>query len=494
MPKEIKITLIHPPKPKSLRSKERGQWVRPLGLHYMAAVLEKHGFPVTILDFEKDLVDESQRVAILKDSPSDLFGITSVTYTRFQAIAIAREIKKIFPKSVVLVGGVHFQFVAEETLSHINEIDIVCYGEGENVILNVARAITSGKSVEEMYDIPGIVFRRGDKIVRTPPQPLIKNLDEIPFYTNFTWEDYPEYVTVGNGKIRAITIITSRGCPYKCAFCSMGASKYRVRSAGNVLDEIEYFVDRFGLNAVYFFDATFAASPKHVKSLCDEMINRKVNIKWSCGLRADTPLDLLPLMKEAGLVSFTLGVESGSPKILESISKGISLEQVENIIKAAEQLDIEVPCFFMLSHPDETLEDAMETVEFQRKIMKHRNVVVVSSIVTMIFPGTKVEKLAKERGILPQDFSWALPYKSEISDKFAMSENIPLYLERMTPSEIEKIVKLNSFRIFQNASLFFLIRGWAYIVFSKRDFRLLLNYLVRLTRYLIYKVHRRVLV
>ena len=442
MPKKIAITLIHPPKPKSLIFKSR-QYGRPLSLHSMAATLEKNGFKVTILDFEKDLVDKYQRVAILRNNPSDLFGITCVTYTRFEAIDTARDIKRIFPKAVIIVGGVHFKFVAEETLSYVDEIDIVCAGEGENVILNVAQSLDSGKTVEEMHDIPGIVLRKWDKVVRTPPQPLIQNLDEVPFYTNFTWDDYPEYlITVDKEKVRAVRLNAGRGCPNKCAFCSAGGSPYRARSAGNVLDEIEYFIERLNIRAVYFYDDTFAANPTKTRLLVNEIKNRKLNIKWHCGLRADTPLDLLPPMKEAGLTSFTLGIESGSPAILKSLSKGITLEQVEKLIKRTAQLRVKADCFFMLSHPDETFKDALKTVKFRKKIMKYRNVNALPPTVTMIFPGTRVERLAKERGILPKNFSWAMPYKSEISKKFAMAENIPIYLEKLTPSEIDKILKL----------------------------------------------------
>jgi len=488
----IRITLIHPPKPKSLRKKSR-QWVRPLGLHYLAAMLKKHDFKVTILDFEKDLVDESQRVAILKDSPSELFGITSVTYTRFQAIDIARDIKTIYPKSVVMVGGVHFRFVAEETLHHVKEIDIVCIKEGENVILDVARAIASGKRVEEMDDVPGIVFRKDGQIVRTNRGPIIKNLDEIPFYTDFTWEDYPEYVTVAGEEFPACTVITSRGCPYRCAFCSMGDSVYRHRSPGHVVDEMEYFIDRFGIQAFHFFDSTLAANPKHCGSIAKEIINRGLTIKWSCGLRADTSLDLLPLMKEAGLVSFTLGVEAGSPRILNSLRKGITLEQVESIIERADQLNIEVSAFFMLSHPDETFEDALQTVLFRRRIWKHSNVHPMPFTVTMVFPGTEVERMAKDRGILPQNFSWSLPYESEVSNRFAMSENIPIYLENMTPEEIERILTIDSSfyklkYLLDSKSDSLTIRKWARIIFARRGFRRWFRFVFNYLLYLKYHI------
>jgi len=492
MSKELRVVLIHPPKPKTLQSETRRQWVRPLGLHYLAAWLEKNGFKVKILDFEKDVMSQSQRAAVLRDNPADLFGITSVSYTRFEATNIASDIKRIFPNSMVIVGGVHFTFVAEDVLSRVNGIDAVCIGEGENVILSVAMAIASGKNSQQLDDIPGIAFRRDGKIIRTPPQPIVKDIDRFPFYADFTWEDYPEYVSIGEQNIPAMSIITSRGCPNRCAFCSMAGSNFRIRSPGNVADEIEYFIDRFGIQAVHFFDSTFAVSPKHCTSIVNEIINRKLNIKWSCGLRADTPLELLPLMKEAGLVSFTLGVESGSPTILKSISKGITLEQTEEIIARAEQLNIRVSPFFMLSHPDETYENAMETVAFRNKIRKYRNIDPMSFSVTMIFPGTEVERLAKERGILAKDFSWSSPYQSKLSEKFAMGENVPLYLEKMTPSQIERVLNIDRFNSIQMAHSFAsLVRTGIDTVFVKRDFRSLSVYFSLLFKYLSYQIYRR---
>ncbi|MFC2043818.1 B12-binding domain-containing radical SAM protein [Chloroflexota bacterium] len=492
MSKELSVTLIQPPKPKSLLLKTRRQWVRPLGLHYMAAWLKKLDCKVKILDFEKDLVSQSERTTILRDNPANLFGITSTTYTRFEAIKIAMDIKRIFPKSVVIAGGVHFMFVAKDTLSSIDDIDIVCIGEGEHVITSVAKAIASGKNLQQLDDIPGIAFRKDGKIIMTPPQPIVKDIDQFPFYTGFKWDDYPEYVDVGGQSLKAMTIITSRGCPNRCAFCSMGGSSFRTRSPGNVADEIEYFIGRFGIQAVHFFDSTFAASPKHCSAVVNEIINRKLKIKWSCGLRADTPTDLLPLMKEAGLVSFTLGIESGSPDILKSISKGITLEQTEGIIAQAEQLDIRVSPFFMLSHPDETFEKALETLEFRNRIKKYHNLNPMSFSVTMIFPGTEVERLAKQRGILAEDFSWSSPYQSNISERLVMGENVPIYIEKMTPSQIEKILKIDKFNSIQIAHSFpSLVWTGIHTIFAKRDFHSLYYYLSLLLNYISYKIRRR---
>ncbi len=461
-------------------------------MHYMAAWLEKHDFKVKILDFEKDLVSQSERSAILRDNAANVFGITSTTYTRFEAVDIARDIKRIFPRSVVIVGGVHFAFVAEDVLSRIAEIDIVCVGEGEHVILSVANAIASGKTPEQLDDIPGIAFRQDGKVITTPPQPVVRDIDQFPFYTGFTWDDYPEYVAVGDRQIPAMTIITSRGCPNRCSFCSMGGSLFRVRTPGNVADEIEYFVDRFSVQAVHFFDSTFAASPKHCSSIANEILKRKMDIKWSCGLRADTPLDLLPLMKEAGLVSFTLGIETGSPDVLKSICKEITLEQTEEIIARAEQLGIRVSPFFMLSHPGETFDNALETIAFRSRIRKYHNLDPMSFSVTMIFPGTEVERQAQERGILAPNFSWSSPYRSKLSEKFAMGENIPIYLEKMTPAQIERILNIDRFNAIQEAHNFAsLVRAGMRTVFRQGDFRSLLYYFSLLRNYLSHKIRQR---
>lgn len=489
MDKELKIVLIHPPKPKTVKKGERSQWVRPLGLHYLTAVLKKNGFKITILDFEKDVMTRTQRLDALRQNQADLYGITSVTYTRFEAIDIAQDIKKLFPHSVIVVGGPHFMFTVEDTLSNVKEIDIVCtVQDGEYVMLNIARAIVSGKRIESMDDIPGIAFRKNGLIIKTLPPSSIRNLDEIPLYRDYEWEDYPEYVISGKEKLRATTIMTSRGCPYQCAFCSQARSVYRERSAENVCDEIEYFKERFGIRAVHFFDSTFAANPKHCEAIAKEIIDRKLNIKWSCGLRANTPLDLLPLMKEAGLVSFTLGIESGSPKILKVISKNISLDQAYTLIKKANQLGIGVVPFFMISFPDETLEDALETLKVKNRVREYDNVLSTSFNVTMIFPGTQIERIAKERNILPKDFSWSKPYKSRTSEMLAMFETVPIYLEKLTVNQIKEILEMDKFDHWEKRKSFpTLIKKGLKDIFLKRKFSFALNYMVLTIRYLKYK-------
>ena len=441
----MNITLIQPPKPNyGVQSEDHWELSRPFSLFFLAASIEKHTrFEVQIVDLEQKKYRNIPLEEVFHNNDSRIFGITATTYTRYEAVKIAKHIKQIYPTSITVVGGVHFMHCAKDTLARVPEVDIVVRGEGEIIIVELANAISSGQSIE---NIRGIAYRNDVNIVINQDQDLFEDLDNLPFYTNFSWEEYPEYLFGYTERIRAISVMSSRGCPFNCVFCSKAGMKYRVRNAKKVVDEIQQLKDRFDIGGINFLDLTFTADPSHVKAVCNEMIDRKLGLKWWCESRANIPLDLLDIMQQAGCVSTVVGVESGSPRILSTISKKISPDQVLAFCEKCSDLEIFVNPYFMFSLPGETIEDLKLTLDMIFKLEKLRGIGPCAFQPTLILPGTEIERISYSKGLLKKDFSWYEPYHSNFNVKLGQLPNIPLFIDKLKPDTLVEILKEIIFR------------------------------------------------
>jgi len=436
----VKIALVQPPRPQAKGVEAEGHWelTRPLSLFYLAAsIAHKTDYETIIIDFEsKKYAGESLR-DVFEVCNADIFAITATTYTRFEAIKIAKIVKSLRPESVVVVGGVHFMYCPEDTLRKVPEIDVVVRGEGEVSLVKLAEAINEGNGLDT---IRGISYRRDGKIVHNPEQDTFEDLDSVPVYTNFEGDEYPEYVFVYPERLRAISVMATRGCPNNCIFCSKGGMKYRLRDPLKVVDEIEYWQRRFGIEGINFLDLTFTGNTHHVQSICEELIRRDLDIKWWCESRANIPLELLDIMKRAGCVSLVVGVESGSPKVLSTIKKRISVDQVLSFCRKCDDIGIFVVPYFMFSFPGETERDARETINLIRKLEQIGEFVLECSFQPcMIFPGTQIEQMALKDGILPRDFSWSEPYESEVNVELGQLSNVPLYIDQISPRKLKAL-------------------------------------------------------
>ena len=434
----MKISLIQPYRPPTARvdADEHWQLTRPFSLFFLAASLEKYtNYRVEIVDLE--LQEQRNSIEnIFRDDSAQLFGITATTFTRHEAINTARDIKRLHPDALLVVGGVHFMHCAKDTLGRIPEIDVVVHGEGERTIVELAQAFEQRVGFES---IEGITYREGQEIIRNPDRELIEDLDELPIYTKYSKTDYPEYVFGYPDPVPAISVMSSRGCPYQCVFCSKAGQKYRCRSAKSVVDEIEALKYRFNIRGVNFLDLTLTANRKHVEELCQEMITQKLDVVWWCESRANIQLDLLDLMKEAGCVSIALGVESGSKRILSSAKKGITIDQVVKFCEKCNEISILAQPYFMFSLPDETEEDVRQTIDL---ITDLESITQPCSFQpTVIFPGTVVEQLARERGIIPKDFSWCDQYHSDLNVELDQFPNIPIFIDQITANGLKGLMR-----------------------------------------------------
>ncbi|MEA3420959.1 MAG: radical SAM protein, partial [Acidobacteriota bacterium] len=213
----------------------------------------------------------------------------------------------------------------------------------------------------------------------------------------------------------------------------------RTRSPQNIVDEIEFLVKRYGIKVIFFYDDTFNANPKRVEQICDLIIERKLNIFWKCDIRIDIfNRPLLVKMKKAGLFHLSFGLEAGSERIRnEIINKKINITDFHNVVHWCLELNIIPNPFFIFSHPTETWEEARETV---RIIEQYKDKIEGSIAILHIYPGTPLEKTAKEFGILPKNFSWAKKYRSKIVTLPTAQGEVPLFVDKLNWAQISELL------------------------------------------------------
>src|SRR3989344_49161 len=409
----MKIALIFPP-----NIYQTKQSMPPLGIAWLAAVLRENGFKyVVLIDSMANHYSNADILELLKKEGPDIVGISFGTQIRFSAFDLIRLIKESFPDAPVAVGGPHPTLTAQDTLENIPEIDFAVRGEGEISFLNLVKSIEAGKDYSV---IRGISFRDNGKVIHNPPELPIHDLDALPFPARdlLPIEKYDKTTILS--KKRTLNIMTSRGCPYWCVYCSTSEQwghRIRHRSPKNVVDEIEsIFKDYPFIEGMRFFDDVFTMDKKRVIGICDEILRRKLNFVWECEARANTiDRELVAGMRRAGCEFIDLGIESGSDRVLKNIKKGITVEQAIAAAKTIKEAGIGLKAFFMHGLPGETYEDIKKTVFLSRYLYYNLGVEGTTQGISIIYPGTELEAMAKEMGTLPKDFSWAKYYERDRS-------------------------------------------------------------------------------
>jgi radical SAM superfamily enzyme YgiQ (UPF0313 family) len=364
----------------------------PLGLGYLASVLRNNGFKVKIID---NMIEKFKLPDIInKIKDSAVVGITSTTPTFNSALKYAKAIKEKLPNIFIILGGVHVTFMPYDVLRH-EFVDAVCIGEGEYTLLELAERIDAGKSFD---GVRGVIYKDGGRIVYNGPREQIQDLDSLPFPA-YDLMPINKYTVFGH-KLEHFPMITSRGCPFGCRYCSSSlfmGRKFRARSAENVVDEIEWLVNDFKAKYVAFSDDTFTLNKKRVEKICDEIRNRKLDVEWSCSSRVDTiNKDLLRKMKRAGCSAIYYGVESAKPEILKYYRKRIDLEKVKTAVKLTKEEGITTICSFIIGAPYEKKKDMQATLKFALKLDPDY---AQFSILTP-YPGTEIYSEAKKKGLL----------------------------------------------------------------------------------------------
>ncbi|MCX5699122.1 MAG: radical SAM protein [Candidatus Omnitrophica bacterium] len=360
----------------------------PLGIGYLAAYLKRDGIEVKIIDGLKNKLTKEQILRDVFIEKPDVVGITCLTAFYNEAIVLSNLIKNSNIRTII--GGVHPTFLPYSTLID-SQADFVICGEGEIALTKLIKNNFNNYGIRGVYSIKDL--KSDDDIIEKAE--IIPELDEIPFPD---WEQMnpnlyskaPHGAIAKNFPIGVIT--TTRGCPYRCIFCA--SPKFyngiiRYRSPENVVKEIIYLIDNYGVKEIHFEDDNLTFKKEHIEKICNLIIQSGRSISWACpnGVRADrVDVNLIRLMMKSGCYYFAYGIESADPGILKNIKKDVCIETIKRSIEIAEKEGISCQGFFIFGLPGETSETIKKTINFSKKIKLSRAQFLILDIV----PGSEL--------------------------------------------------------------------------------------------------------
>lgn len=400
----MKVLLIHPPTdhmittnvPKSV-DQQTGAYP-PLGLLYVAAGAKKWtDAEVSLLDAPALNLDQQAIGSHVAEFGPDIVGIQAMTFTVVDAALTARTVKSVSPDAHVCLGGPHANLYPAETLS-IPEVDSLVLGEGEKPFAELINALQDGA---DPGDVPGVAVRGDGGAIAGMARPLLEDLDELPHPAR-ELIDTSLYWSVLAKERPITTMMTSRGCPMKCVFCDRPhlGKTFRCRGATSVVDEMEHCVNA-GIRELFLYDDTFSIRRSRVFEVCEQIKRRRLKVRWDVRVRADTlDDDVVAAMKGAGVTRMHIGVESGSPRILEVIRKGITVEKAHLAFELCQKHGVTSLGYFMLGNPTETREDIDMTLDFLRTCQAHHAHIAI----TTPFPGTELYRMGLEQGVYDRDY------------------------------------------------------------------------------------------
>jgi anaerobic magnesium-protoporphyrin IX monomethyl ester cyclase len=386
----MRIALVNPPYPPIAHSHPP---FIPLGIAYLAAVAEKAGHEVTVIDCQAEKLNYETFRNRISTTSFDVIGVTATTLLYKSAMEIITISKQAQPQAFTILGGSHGTFWDDNALNDFTSLDLIVRKEGEQTFIELLDKLKSKSSLDNVL---GITFRKEGKIIRTPDRPFLEDLDSLPFPAH---DLLPLESLKHQGKI-LFPLITSRGCVYWCDFCStvrMFGRGYRWRSPKNVVDEMQLVHDKYGVDQVTFYDDAFSVNRERVMKICEELHTRKLDITWDCGTRVDmVDKEMLKTMHNAGCFAVWLGVESGSEAILGAMNKSIKLDQTRTAFKTAYKAGLMTIANTVIGFPGETEQTAHQTIRF----IKELNPDSVGFYVATPYPGTPMYEQVKEKGWL----------------------------------------------------------------------------------------------
>jgi magnesium-protoporphyrin IX monomethyl ester (oxidative) cyclase len=348
--------------------------MEPLNLMYMASCLRDRGFAVGIMDAFALGYTEDELISEIRRLQPRIVGFSVVTSQASVFIKVAKKIKKEFPDIFLVIGNVHASIFHEYFLKN-KLCDLVVHDEGERTISLVTEAVINKRPLE---DIKGISYLTPEgKVVKTLPAPLIQNLDELPqpAWDLVYMEDYKMqfYVYPLAGRSRYFAqLITSRGCPFRCKFCSVHFNRQvRFMSGDRVIKDIKTLYYQYGVRFIMFHDSNFMFNRSRLMDICQRIIKEGIKISWGCEGRVDFVVnnpDILAVMKRAGCKIISYGIESGDQKVLDSCNKGTTLEQIKKAVKLTKKSGIRSFGLFILGLPEDNAYTCRKTIDFARSL------------------------------------------------------------------------------------------------------------------------------
>ncbi len=390
----MKIVLCTPP------STSTERWP-PIGLLYIAACLKAENYDARVIDAFSCNMTEAELVSAVKKEAPDVVGMNSTAHTFIDAMSATKKIKEALPNAKIVLGGYQATFNAEKILSSYKFVDYVIKGEGERSFLELIECL-SKRSKKSKKKIKGLAYF-DRKFVNNEPE-VIKELDALPFpdrglVSKNEYSHHWNNIRLTFGKFT--TILTSRGCPYRCRYCSCAAftKLYRERSVENVLDEFEEIYSQ-GYKTCIVVDDNFTMNEKRVMKICEGLRKRGVDMELHCEGRVNSAsLQLMEKMKKAGFSTIYFGIESGSQKVLDYYRKGTTVEQIKDAVENAKKARMNIIGSFILGAPVESKEEIMHTLRFASSLRLHG----VQLNILDLSPGTELWQEFEKNGRIRKD-------------------------------------------------------------------------------------------
>ena len=455
----MNILLINPPGKISFISP-------PLGLLYIAASLKEDGHNVSIVDYNLEKIKQDDLCRIVVERKIEAVGISVVTPKVHGAMELAKFVKRKFPEIIVIAGGPHATLVPEELMKECPAIDFIIQGEGE---IRSKELFSKLKNKTDYGNVDGLVFRRGGQIINNKAKDYIADLNTLAMPAREV-VDIKHYASkLKTSVYPATTMMTSRGCPFRCIYCSKPVTGSRIRSVSpeKVLEEIEKLVSRHGIREIIFYDDSFTVDKPRIMKICDMILKRKIKIRWQCETRVNlVDQEMLNKMKEAGCYLVAYGIESGSDRVLAILKKGIIKEQVIKAIEISKKASIQIIGYFMMGIPGETEEEIKQTISFAKEL----DIDFAQFSIATAYPGTELYQIAKAQNKINPDWSksiYALGGKPLISLSDVPVDKLYYYIKKAYSSFyfrpayiLKKINSIKSIRdlIYNARGLFTLLK------------------------------------
>jgi anaerobic magnesium-protoporphyrin IX monomethyl ester cyclase len=443
----VKVQLFVPPQGYVAQRWAEGTSMPPLGILFLAAVLEREGIEVEVVPADVLGCSWREVAARIEAFKPDMVGVTTTSENRFDSFRLAKVAKRVDPAVLTVLGGPHISMAREDTLKHIREVDVLVVGEGERTVVELAKAHGAG---QPLADVRGLYFRDGEgNIVSTGPREQLENLDDLPFPARhlIPMDKYNFFVETRDGKRRkAQNLMTSRGCPFHCYFCATPLNwgrKVRGHSPERVLGEIEHLIDRYGAAFIWFYDDTLNYDPRRLHRIMDMIIQRRLDIKFANEFRIDmVDRPLLEKMRRAGLERGYFGVEAGSARVRRDIvRKDFDIDRAYRFVRWSRELDFVPGPFFIYSHHTETWPEAKQTLDIMGEIKSINPQADISTSILHVYPGTPIEAIARQQRIIPEDFSWSRRRDMKrVPVLPAAQGQVPLFKDRLSWRQIAELL------------------------------------------------------
>lgn len=394
----------------------------PMDLAYMAAMVEKAGQKAIIKDYPaegKMMIDFKKDFGKIKP---DVLVLSVTTPTLDSDLKICPVAKKISKKTMIIAKGAHFYEFDKEVLSSFSDLDVVIRGEAELPLYEIAKD-------KKLQEVKGISFRKGKRIVRTEERPFLADLDKLPLPARHLLNN--NLYLFPDTNLPYALVLSGRGCPGNCIFCLVGkvsGKKLRTRSVESILKEIENCIEDYNLKTFFFRADTFTWKKDWVMKFCQQLIRRKLEIRWGTNSRVDTiDEEMARLMKKAGCDIIGLGIESGSQEILEKMKKGITLKQAEKAVRLCDKYGIKTLLFFILGLPWESKKTIKETIGFAKKLPG----TFYNFGIAYPFPGTELAEITQRNNLLARNSLYGFDYaKPAVRTFFLSNKDLIFYRKK----------------------------------------------------------------